>query len=133
LVDESFAKRLSAPRKDPPQFDVGYLGNLFMPNNVQGLVWFLEKVAPLLLDACPGLRLFIAGSQPSDRIRAALAARPEVTLIENPRDAVTVLRDAQVLINPVFAGSGVNIKSVGNAVFPCRIGLYAPRLGRPSR
>lgn len=121
LVDESFAERLSAPRKDSPQFDVGYLGNLFMPNNVQGLVWFLEKVAPQLLDARPGLRLFIAGSRPSDRIRAALAARPEVTLIENPPDAVSVLRDAEVLINPVFAGSGVNIKSVEMLFSPAEL------------
>lgn len=92
-----------------------------MPNNVQGLVWFLEKVAPQLLDARPGLRLFIAGSRPSDRIRAALAARPEVTLIENPPDAVSVLRDAEVLINPVFAGSGVNIKSVEMLFSPAEL------------
>lgn len=121
LVDESFAGRLSAPREGPPRFDVGYLGNLFMPNNVQGLVWFLEKVAPRLLDARPGLRLFIAGSQPSDQIRAALAARPEVTLIENPPDAVSILRDAQILINPVFAGSGVNIKSVEMLFSPAEL------------
>ncbi|HYE35028.1 glycosyltransferase [Methylocaldum sp.] len=121
LVDEVFAERLSAPREASPRFDVGYLGNLFMPNNVEGLVWFLEKVAPRLLDARPGLCLFVAGSHPSDRIRAALAARPEVTLIENPPEAVSILRDAQVLINPVFAGSGVNVKSVEMLFSPAEL------------
>lgn len=35
-----------------------------------------------------------------------------MTLIENAPDAVAVLRDARVLVNPIFSGSGVNVKSV---------------------
>lgn len=112
LIDPQFADRLSAPRDRPPGFDVGYLGNLYAPNNVAGILWFLNEVVPLLNRVHPGLKIFIAGSQPVDAIRAAVAQAPGVTLIENAPDAVTVLRDAQVLVNPIFSGSGVNVKSV---------------------
>ncbi|MDR3427050.1 glycosyltransferase family 4 protein [Silvimonas sp.] len=112
LVDQEMAARLSAPVSRAPEFDVGYLGNLFMPNNVFGISWFIEQVVPTLLQRNPALRIFIAGSRPNERIRALLTAVPQITLIESPPDAAMVLRNAKVLINPVFAGSGVNVKSV---------------------
>ncbi|MBB5190798.1 hypothetical protein HNQ50_001521 [Silvimonas terrae] len=112
LIDTRMAQALSAPPVTPPAFDVGYLGNLFMPNNVFGISWFIEQVVPLLLQQQPGLRLFVAGSRPSAQVRALVASVPQITLIESPPDVVPVLRNARVLINPVFAGSGVNVKSV---------------------
>lgn len=112
LVDPLMATALAAPQATPPAFDVGYLGNLFSPNNVHGVSWFVEQVVPLLLKRRPDIRIFIAGSKPDPRIRAVLAAQPQVVLLESPADAVAVLRNARVLVNPVFAGSGVNVKSV---------------------
>lgn len=112
LVDPEFAARLAAPRLTPPAFDVGYLGNLHAPNNVEGVLWFVREVVPRLLVIRPGVKILIAGSQPSAAIRTALTQAVGVTLLENAPDAAMVLRDAAVLVNPVFVGSGVNVKSV---------------------
>ena len=121
LVEDDFASRLSAPLQDGEQsHDVGYLGNLFTPNNVEGLLWYLQRVVPLLKAARPGIRIFIAGSRPSPVIQEA-AASAGVDLIANPPDAVTVLRKARVLVNPVFAGSGVNIKSIDMLFSPAHL------------
>lgn len=126
LVAPEFASRLSAPRVQPPGFDVGYLGNLNAPNNVEGVLWFVEQVVPRLLKERPQLRVRVAGSQPLEKVRAAVAQVPEVTLLENAPDAVEVLRDARVLVNPVFAGSGVNVKSVEMLFSPARL-VSAPQ------
>lgn len=120
MVDNKFAEQLSAPRDQPPAFDVGYLGNLFSPNNVEGVLWFLDEVVSRLRAERPGLRVFIAGSRPVAKIVEA-AKRHGVSLIANPEDVVPVLRDARVLVNPVFAGSGVNIKSVEMLFSPAQL------------
>lgn len=126
LIAPEFAARLSAPVATPAAFDVGYLGNLNAPNNVEGVLWFVEQVVPRLVAERPGLKVLIAGSQPLDKVRQALARVPQVTLLENAPDAVAVLRDARVLVNPVFSGSGVNVKSVEMLFAPAQL-VSAPQ------
>lgn len=111
-MQQETATRLSAPRTTPPAFDVAYLGNLRTPNNVEGVLWFLQQVWPQVKSLHPPATMVLAGSSPVDSIRQAATAAPGVTLLENAPDATAVWRDARVLVNPVFSGSGVNIKSV---------------------
>jgi hypothetical protein len=111
VVDIKLSSRLSDNHNYDPQYDVGYLGNLFMPNNVNGLVWFLKEVVPAIRSTSPAARIFIAGSKPVQEL-VDLAKSAGVEIFANPPDIVPVLRNAKVLVNPVFAGSGVNVKSV---------------------
>lgn len=111
VVEQNWAQRVSQEADWSPGYHVGYLGNLYQPNNVEGIVWFLDKVVPQLRQRLPDLKAFIAGSRPSPEVRAA-AERANVALIENPPEAEPILRSARVLINPVFAGSGVYTKCI---------------------
>lgn len=111
IVDSNKAAALSDTTTWQPNHDVAYVGNLYAPNNVQGVLWLLREVLPLLRAARPGMSLLLAGARPVPEVRAA-AAQAGVTLMADPVDVVPCLRDARVLVNPVFAGSGVNIKSV---------------------
>lgn len=111
-VDAEFASSLCR-KGDPKDYDVVYLGNLNTPNNVQGLEWFANEVLPRLKAKRADIRVVIAGSRPSDSIKALCALHPEnLVLISNPPDAADVYRRGRVLINPILHGSGVNIKSV---------------------
>lgn len=121
LVDPVFAGRLSEPRETPPRFDVAYLGNLHAPNNVEGVLWFAREVMPRLRAHRPEIRVMVAGSQPTVVIRETLSRTPGVTLVENAPDVVSVLRDARVLVNPIFVGSGVNVKSVEMLFAPAHL------------
>jgi hypothetical protein len=112
LVEPEMAKRLASPVSAEQHVDIAYMGNLFAPNNVEGVLWFLQTVLPLILNARPDTTVQIAGSKPVDAVVAAVAQCPGVTLTANVPDPTAVLRGARVLINPVFAGSGVNVKSV---------------------
>lgn len=126
LIDPQFAARLSAPRDRAPLFDVGYLGNLYAPNNVSGVLWFLSEVVPLLNQMRPGIKIFIAGSQPTPVVRDAVDRSQGVALMESPPDAAAVLREARVLVNPIFSGSGVNVKSVEMLFAPAEL-VSAPQ------
>ena len=110
LVDSDFVFRLG--QQSPGEaIDVLYFGNLNTPNNVNGVLWLLKEVVPGLKAAQPQINIVIAGSHPVTTIIDA-AKRLAVNLIENPKDVAPLLKNARVLVNPVFAGSGVNIKTV---------------------
>ena len=111
IIDADHATRLGEAVGWAPRHDVGYLGNLVNPNNVQGVLWFVREVLPLLRAAKPSVRALIAGSKPVPEVVEA-CREAGVILLPNPADAEAVLRDCRVLVNPVFQGSGVNLKSV---------------------
>lgn len=92
-----------------PKYDIAYLGNLHAPNNLAGIQWFVTRVVPLLN---PDTKILIAGSDPSSHFRRICRSGGHITVLENPDSPDTVYREARVLVNPIFSGSGVNIKSV---------------------
>lgn len=92
--------------------DVVFLGNLHSANNVEGVLWFLREVMPILRDAVPQVRVMVAGSRPAEALVAACAATPNVRLLADPEDAAAVYGSGRVLINPVATGSGVALKSL---------------------
>jgi hypothetical protein len=97
----------------PNSFDVAFMGNLHSPNNVEGLLWFIDRVMPLLLKKRPGISVLIAGSKPRDVILDACKRHPNnITLLPNPENSADVYRAGKVLINPVLSGSGVMVKSI---------------------
>lgn len=111
IFEDASAKRLADTEHWHPTADVGYLGNLYAPNNVAGILWFIREVVPMLRQKTPDIRIRIAGAQPVPAVTLA-CKEADVELCANPSDAVALLRDAHVLINPVFAGSGMNVKAV---------------------
>lgn len=110
LVDEDYIARLEAAKVDQPEFDILYFGNLNTPNNVEAAAWLVRDVLPHIVN--PGLRIAIAGSRPSDEMRFILQQDARIELIENPEDMAAVVARARLLVNPMRAGSGVNLKSV---------------------
>lgn len=94
------------------KFDVAYIGNMRLPNNLQGLSWFVRSVMPELRRRRPGTTLCFAGANPSEAARALFAEAPEITLVPNAPSADEILANGRVLVNPILSGSGVNVKSI---------------------
>lgn len=107
VVDAEFLRGL-APQA-AFQSDVLYFGNLHTPNNVEGLEWFIKEVRPLLP---ADLTIAVAGSRPTPFVRRLLEGVPNLKLFADPADMAPIVASSRVLINPVLAGSGVNIKSI---------------------
>jgi polysaccharide biosynthesis protein PslH len=93
-------------------YDAVYLGNLETPNNVEGVLWFLDEVLPAVVARRPRVKLLIAGSRPSKTIVSAVRGHPEIDLIADPADPADIRSRGRVLINPILTGSGINVKSI---------------------
>lgn len=93
-------------------FDVAYIGNMRLPNNLQGLTWFVRSVLPELRRERPGIRLCFAGANPGEAARALFAEAPEITLVPDAPSADDILANGRVLVNPILSGSGINVKSI---------------------
>jgi polysaccharide biosynthesis protein PslH len=98
---------IPAKNQGPKDFDVLYVGSLHLQNNIVGLKWFARNVAPLLDD----LRIVVAGARPSQGIDGILNSAG-IDVIANPQDVEALYTRARVLINPIWHGSGVNIKMI---------------------
>jgi glycosyltransferase involved in cell wall biosynthesis len=92
------------------EFEVSFTGNLYTPNNVDGVVWFCEAILPRARTLIGReLRVVFAGSKPSDRlVRVAMAVGAKC--IANPVSLGPIRASSGVLINPVRYSSGVNVK-----------------------
>ncbi len=111
VPEEDFSPSPKLPFQ-PGEFDVVFMGNLHSPNNIEGLLWFLQQVVPKVLQASPEASILIAGSRPQDEIRVACAHHRQITLLPNPANSTDIYLAGKVLVNPVLSGSGVMVKSI---------------------
>jgi hypothetical protein len=94
------------------RWDVAYIGNLRLPNNLRGIAWFINAVLPRIEASRPGTRIVFAGANPSAEALALFARAPSIELIPDAPSADGILANGRVLINPILSGSGVNVKSI---------------------
>jgi glycosyltransferase involved in cell wall biosynthesis len=87
-----------------------YVGFLGWEPNVQGLLWFIENVWPMLETRHPGLCFDIVGKNPDERLQAAVADCPAIRLTGYVADLQTVYRDSRVSVAPLLFGSGMKVK-----------------------
>lgn len=93
-------------------YDIGFLGNLASPNNVEGVRWLVEKVIPLIRKKMPGLKFLISGSSPIAEVVAMCDSAPDIHLIKSPKSSSEIYDVTRVMVNPVLRGSGVNVKAI---------------------
>jgi hypothetical protein len=90
-------------------YDFGYIGNLSLPNATHGVEWFIDLVVPRIQRIRPDARILVAGKSPSK----ALIKKCEnygVSIIANPDQVTDLYSKLKIFVNPVFKGSGVNMK-----------------------
>lgn len=89
-----------------------FLGSLDFANNIEGIRWFAQRVWPTVRDATGGRARFqVAGRRASPALVQELEAAGAQVMVDVPQVA-PVLAAADVFVNPVLAGAGVNIKMV---------------------
>lgn len=87
-----------------------FTGNLRFQANEDALLWFLADIWPRISAAVPRASFVAAGAAPASRIQAAMAAASNATLIENPPDMAEVICTADVAIDPLRIGAGLQNK-----------------------
>jgi hypothetical protein len=107
-----FATMQPANGVEEATYDVVFLGNLYMPSNVEAVTWFIANVFPQVRSARPGTTLLIAGRAPTAAVRRACESFENVILKPNPVNAMQLYARGRVLINPALHASGVSMKSL---------------------
>ncbi len=79
--------------------------------NVEGAIWFIERVMPSIVERLPGAVLHVAGRNPGTGILALHDGR-HVIVHGEIDDALVFRRSKAVSVVPLFSGSGVRIKII---------------------
>jgi glycosyltransferase involved in cell wall biosynthesis len=87
-----------------------YVGFLGWEPNAQGLLWFIERVWPQLVQRHPDLRFDIVGKNPDQRLQAAAASWEGISLKGFVPDLQDIYRDSRVSVAPLLFGSGMKVK-----------------------
>lgn len=85
-----------------------HLGTMFWQPNVEGVLWFLQEVFPLIVAQLPNVQVTIAGKNPPPAIQTLASSQIQVTgFVPDP---TSLLRQSRVFIVPVRAGGGMRVK-----------------------
>jgi glycosyltransferase involved in cell wall biosynthesis len=94
------------PLADPGEARILFVGS-DNPINIQGLEWFIHSVLPQIRAAMPTSQFMIAGP-------AGYEHRwpDDIVILGKVDSIVTAYSDATVVVNPVFFGTGLAVKTI---------------------
>lgn len=103
------AERLAEPDGSSP--GVGFIGSLNWQPNLDGLKWFLKHVWPHVLKTVPCATMHIAGRGAPASAKRWLKGE-KVSFEGEVDDARSFMASMNVIIAPLFSGSGLRIKII---------------------
>ena len=77
--------------------------------NVEGMIWFVERILPRVRQRVPGTQLYIVGSRPTPAVRK-LARIPDITVTGFVADTRDYLAAASVCVVPLRIARGIQNK-----------------------
>ncbi|MFT7589836.1 MAG: glycosyltransferase involved in cell wall biosynthesis, partial [Limisphaerales bacterium] len=90
--------------------NIGFLGALDWEANREGLLWFLEKVWPVIKASKPQLNLNIAGRNAPNEFVEQLPAN--INYVGEVDSAKEFIEEQAIMIVPLLSGSGMRIKII---------------------
>lgn len=109
-------------------YSISFMGLLNVPHNEKGLIYFLENIFPILKHQIPSIHLYIIGKNATIKLQKLCDSHSNnITLtgfLENPTELIL---KTQLLIAPVYFGTGIKIKilesmSIGIPIITTPIG-----------
>lgn len=84
-----------------------FMGNLSWKANMEGLVWFVDEVLPMINEEVPDAKLTIVGSGPAEN---PFISNKNVDYKGYIKDISNIYYNQAIFIVPLFEGSGIRIK-----------------------
>lgn len=98
------------PSKVVNNSSVFHLGALNWHPNVEGLLWFVNQVWPLVISKNSNIRFHIAGRDIPEEIKNL---KTERLLIDGEvADSKVYIRDSGIMVVPLLSGSGMRVKII---------------------
>lgn len=90
---------------------ISFMGLLNYPPNEKGLIYFLETIFPILKEKMPRIHLYIIGKNATTKLVHLTNQYPDnITLTGFLDDPIELILKTQLLIAPVYFGTGIKIK-----------------------
>lgn len=106
-IDVEEAQRLESKIEFPSIFHIGALD---WPPNQEGLLWFFDKVWPLVLKKHPQLNFYLAGRNAPSRIKNLEVTN--LVYLGEVESAKGFMNSKAIGVVPLLSGSGMRIKIV---------------------
>jgi O-antigen biosynthesis protein len=94
-----------------------FVGGFAHPPNEDGVVWLLEKVMPLVWKILPNEKLYLIGSNPTEKIKKLSGKNVIVTGFVSDQELEGYYKTARVSVAPLQYGGGVKGKVVESMKF----------------
>lgn len=92
-----------------------FIGSLFMENNKEGILWYLENVHAIVSKNIRSYKLIIAGNSDGTNLRWLFDFKNifnNIEIFDSPETLDKLYEDSSVFINPMRHGAGVKLKTV---------------------
>jgi len=99
-----------APQPTGHQTDLVFVGSMYWLANVDGVLWFVREVLPLIRRLRPECSVTIAGRKPPREISDLSAADPRIVVTGTVPDVRPYLWGAAASIVPLRIGGGTRLK-----------------------
>ena len=86
------------------------VGTMYWPPNIDGMLWFLNEIYPLIRQRNPDVEFDIIGARPPEAISAFNRLKTGVHVHGYVDDPTPYLENAGVMVVPLRAGSGMRVK-----------------------
>ncbi len=105
-ADRPLVERVPAPKS------VLHLGTMFWPPNIDGVLWFAERVFPRVLDHAPEAIFTIVGKNPPPVVESLPQRVRNINVTGYVPEPDPYLKQAAAFIVPLHAGGGMRVKIV---------------------
>lgn len=100
-------KQYEKGKKTDDTVSLLYTGSLNFSANIQGILWFINKVCPKLK---VNYSLTVAGYRPTEELLRVPSENPKVQIVDTPETMTPYFESADLVIAPVFDGAGMKVK-----------------------
>jgi glycosyltransferase involved in cell wall biosynthesis len=125
-VDCAFRPFDTNPHKSDIK-NILFCGTLDYSPNTEGVLWFYEKIFPLVKERIPGIEFTVIGKMHVDGPYELLKKDESVHFIGPVDDVTDYYRQSSLMVVPLLKGSGTRLKileamSMGNPVVSTSVG-----------
>lgn len=86
------------------------VGTMFYPPNIDGVLWFIKEVFPLVKQGSPETKFYVVGARPPRVIQELAEHDPSIVVTGYVDDLRPLLQDSALLVVPLRSGSGMRVK-----------------------
>lgn len=87
-----------------------HLGAMDWGPNLEGILWFLNKIWPVVHQRHPDLKLYLAGRNMSEEILST--THPNVIMVGEVENARAFMRSKAIMVVPLLSAGGIRVKII---------------------